>query len=624
MSHSEHSPAAPEHAASEPAEVNISSLKFVIGCIIAAAIIGVVGSMVQIPAWFMAAEVFLTIIALFVFGSFKYRIHKNAMTYGMAIVIVATFFRVWWPMEHAAEVRNQIADKGWTAWLPLIRENLLSFHGLDHLIHLDTMLFILGLTFFVAVVAQTRLLESVTFKLLRMNKGKVLPTVLAVTAVVSFASGILDGVSMIGLTIRTLVIILALAAAPTAAVRRAVMICTVVTTVCGMWLAYGEPPNLIMKAGVIDKATGKPILNDLFFLSYCLPAAIVSYLCVAWVIRCSLKGMHVNLEKMDVVDSHVAAVRFLQAQRHGEVFSAMEFVELKKAEMGSHAQGVEHRVTHGESLGLALVRENVPENLRKKLLGEFVSEDLAVKLDRHYVLESKNQSPGDDEGEVAVKRAFAELEGPRMKACKVAAFALVPFVGLLVYHAMHHEVPLFWSSTAGFFVALFGVANLKKMRSLALKDAFHEYAEYYFLFPLFLSISLLSEVGFFEQLKSLLESGIDSMGITVVAWIQFMGATALSAILDNNVVADFASKAITDLPNASHIKLFSMAQIAGYAAGGCLTHIGSAQSVVAFAFILRAVDSKYTPLQWVKEMASIGALLVVALTALIIITGMIH
>ena len=69
------------------------------------------------------------------------------------------------------------------------------------------MLFILGLTFFVSVIAQTRLLEGITFFLLRRYQGAILPTVIAVTAVVAFASGILDGVSMIGLTIRTLVII---------------------------------------------------------------------------------------------------------------------------------------------------------------------------------------------------------------------------------------------------------------------------------------------------------------------------------------------------------------------------------------------------------------------------------
>ena len=112
------------------------------------------------------------------------------------------------------------------------------------------MLFILGLTFFVSVIAQTRLLEGITFFLLRRNRGAILPTVISITAVVAFASGILDGVSMIGLTIRTLVIIMMLAAAPIAAVRYAVMVCTAVTTICGIWLAYGEPPNLIMKANL--------------------------------------------------------------------------------------------------------------------------------------------------------------------------------------------------------------------------------------------------------------------------------------------------------------------------------------------------------------------------------------
>ena len=34
---------------------------------------------------------------LFVFGSFKYRIDKNALTYGALIVIAATFWTSWWP-----------------------------------------------------------------------------------------------------------------------------------------------------------------------------------------------------------------------------------------------------------------------------------------------------------------------------------------------------------------------------------------------------------------------------------------------------------------------------------------------------------------------------------------------
>ena len=49
--------------------------------------------------------------------------------------------------------------------------HLLSFAGLDELIHADTMLFILGLTLFVSVIAQTRLLEGLTFVLLRRNAG---------------------------------------------------------------------------------------------------------------------------------------------------------------------------------------------------------------------------------------------------------------------------------------------------------------------------------------------------------------------------------------------------------------------------------------------------------------------
>ena len=184
------------------------------------------------------------------------------------------------------------------------------------------MLFILGLTFFVSVIAQTRLLEGVTFFLLRRNRGAILPTVIAVTAVVAFASGILDGVSMIGLTIRTLVIILMLAAAPTAAVRYAVMVCTAVTTVCGIWLAYGEPPNLIMKANLY------PHLGNAFFLRYCAPAAVASLsgrrLAPA---QAAARRARSTSRSMDVLDANAEDVRFLQAARHGEVLTSVELVE---------------------------------------------------------------------------------------------------------------------------------------------------------------------------------------------------------------------------------------------------------------------------------------------------------
>lgn len=316
---------------------------FLLGCVILAAVVVMLGRFFSLPLWLLAAEVFATILGLFLLGSFKYQIHKNAVTYGMMLVVVATFSGLATSQWHV-----EIAERGW--W-EFARDHLLSFHGLDDLVHADTMLFILGLTLFVSVIAQTRLLEGITFFLLQHFGGAILPTVISVTAVVAFASGILDGVSMIGLTIRTLVIILLLAAAPTAAIRRAVMVCTAVTTICGIWLAYGEPPNLIMKANL------QPYLTDAFFLRYCAPAAVASYLVIAWQLRKELGGERINLELMDVIDANAEDVRFLQATRHGEVLTPVELVEDHEAELKEKTEPVLERLREGESLGIALVEE---------------------------------------------------------------------------------------------------------------------------------------------------------------------------------------------------------------------------------------------------------------------------
>ena len=183
-------------------------------------------------------------------------------------------------------------------------------------------------------------------------------------------------------------------------------------------------------------------------------------------------------------------------------------------------------------------------------------------------------------------------------------------------HGIHHETPLFLASFAGFAVAVLGIARIPNIRGLALRDARHEYAEYYFLFPLFLSITLLSNAGFFAQLQGLINRGIETFGNAHVAFAQFLGCTFLSAILDNNIVADFASHGLHDLATST-LHLFAMAQIAGYALGGCWTHIGSAQSVVAYAFIQRDVDARYTPVEWIKEMTPV-ILEMLAVIALII------
>ncbi|MCG3146858.1 MAG: hypothetical protein PCFJNLEI_00292 [Verrucomicrobiae bacterium] len=591
--------------ASESAVVQLSTKKFMFGCMVIAAGIFLFGRG-QMPVWLLAVEVFATIIALFLFGSFKYQIHKNAITYGMALVILATFCGL-----PDSEFHQEVQKDGLGHFL---QHHLLSFKGLDHLIHADTMLFILGLTFFVAVIAQTRLLEQITFVLLRRYHGGVLATVVSVTAVVAFSSGILDGVSMIGLTIRTLVIILLLAAAPTAAIRYAVMVCTAVTTICGIWLAYGEPPNLIMKANL------HPYLDNSFFLRYCAPAAVAAYLVIAWNLRKKLGHKRVDLDKLDVLDAHVATVRFLQAERHGEVMTPVEFVEAHATELGAAAPGILNRLHNGEPLGLALMRENVPVATRRTLLGRFVSEDLAEPLDNRYVLLAQGDAAGADKADAAVDEAIHNLRHRRALAAKVGALALVPFVGCLIWHGINHEVPLFIASFAGFIVALLGVINLPKLRNLALREAKHEFAEYYFLFPLFLSITLLTKAGFFNVLQELLHHGIEKAGPSHVAFAQFVGCTFLSAILDNNVVADFASRALHGL-DVGIMHLFAMAQIAGYAIGGCWTHIGSAQSVVAFAFIKRDVDERYTPIQWIKEMTPVIVTIIVVLTVIIYLEG---
>jgi Na+/H+ antiporter NhaD/arsenite permease-like protein len=588
------------------AVVMLSGRKFFFSCAMLAAVILFIGRFVPLSISLLALEVFGTILGLFFFGSFRYQIHKNALTYGMVLIIIATFCGL-----SSSQWHVEIAQRGWERWA---QDYLFSFRGLDELIHADTMLFILGLTFFVAVIAQTRLLEGLTFFLLRRYRGAVLPTALAVTAVVAFASGILDGVSMIGLTIRTLVIIMLLAAAPTAAVRYAVMVCTAVTTVCGIWLAYGEPPNLIMKANL------DPYIDNAFFLRYCAPIAVASYLVIAWQLRRRLRGEHVNLETMDVIDANAEDVRFVQAMRHGEVLTPIEFVENHASDLGDKTDQVVERLREGESVGVALVREQIPEATRKQLLGRFVSEDLAESLDRHYVF----QAAGDQAGALAAERQVDDTLAASARRRKVAqsfgALALIPFIGMLVWHGLDHRVPLFLASFAGFSVALLGIADIPKMRDLSLREARYEYAEYYFLFPLFLSITLLTKAGFFDQVQNLIRHGTESLGPSHVAFGQFVGSSLLSAILDNNVVADFASRALHGLP-IDIMHLFAMAQIAGYALGGCWTHIGSAQSVVAYAFIRRDIDEDYTPVQWIKEMTPIILQLLLLITALIYLEG---
>ena len=69
------------------------------------------------------------------------------------------------------------------------------------------------------------------------------------------------------------------------------------------------------------------------------------------------------------------------------------------------------------------------------------------------------------------------------------------------------------------------------------------------------------------------------------------------------------------------LQFFAMAQISGYALGGCWTHIGCAQSVVAFAFIQRDVDEHYTPVQWIREMTPVITYTMILMGAIIYLEG---
>lgn len=607
---------------SSSAVVHLPPRLFMSACLAAALVIAVAArSGAAIPAWLLPVEVGATILSLFLLGSFTYQLEKDALTYGMSLVMFASYAGSAWAQQGVQGAFSSAELRGWLNVLqPATATPAALFLALDELIHLDTMLFILGLTFFVACIAHTRVLEEAAFFLLRRNAGAVLPTVIAITAVVAVASGIFSGVSMIGLAIRTLVIILLLAQAPPQILRYVVIVCTAVTTVCGMWLAYGEPPNLIMKANLINPASGTPYLTDGFFLLYCLPAAVLTYACVAWSLRQEIGGLRVDLAKLDVLDANAAAVRFLQALRHGEVLLPVEFAEAHAAELGAHAAAVVERTRTGEAVGLALVHAGVAQPLRKLLLGRFLDESLADALDRHYVLESQHLSPGLDEGEVVIARALAKLDKRRIVARRTGLLAALPFGGLLVAHALNHQVPIFLASFAGFAVALAAIWSLPKMRGAALRAAWVEFSEYLFLLPLFFSISLLTRSEFFGQFQQLIQSGSRAMSPASMALAQFFGSSVLSALLDNNVVADFAARAIQGLPPVL-ILLFSMSQIAGYALGGCWTHIGSAQSVVAYAFIRRDLDPRFGPLQYVRAFSPLLATMAVVLTLYIVVVA---
>src|SRR5439155_12622167 len=167
---------------------------------------------------------------------------------------------------------------------------------------------------------------------------------------------------------------------------------------------------------LIMKANLEPYLGNAFFLFYCGPIAVASYLVVAWQLRGRLGHQRINLDEMDVVDANVEDVRFLQASRHGAVLIPVELVEDFAGELGGRAEAVLARLRSGESLGLALVHEDVPVGARRTLLGHFVSEELADGLDRHYLYEAAGRYEEALQAELAVDEVLAALAPVRKRA----------------------------------------------------------------------------------------------------------------------------------------------------------------------------------------------------------------
>ena len=250
--------------------------------------------------------------------------------------------------------------------------------------------------------ADPRCSKGVTFVLLRRNRGAILPTVIAVTAVVAVASGILGGVSMIGLTIRTLVIILMLAAAPMAAIRYADHGLHRRHDDLRRLLAYGEPPNLIMKANLDPRPRRTRSFSP---TARRWRSSAISVVALA-ARQTAARASGSTSTTMDVLDANAEDVRFLQATRHGEVLTPVELVEGHAAILGGRAGSVigADRSTASRSASRWSGRR-CPARSGELLLGHYVSEELAAALDRHYVLEA----PGDDEGACARSRAVDEV-----------------------------------------------------------------------------------------------------------------------------------------------------------------------------------------------------------------------
>lgn len=557
-------------------------------CLLISVLIALVTLQTGVPGWLLPAEAGMMVVLLFGLGSFRYQFTKNTLALGWLMPVMATSLLELYQ-------QGRITMVGW-------RELGTVLLALPGLIHADTVLFMIGLSFFVAVLTQSRLLETVARRALWMLerttwlRPRLFWAILPITAIVAVASGILDGVSMVGLLLRTLAVLLAAAGCATADSRRTLALSCIVTTVCGMYLAYGEPPNLIMKAN-LRGPDGSFLLTDAYFLTWCAPLAVLALIVIAATYWRLLSAYEVRYSELDAIERNLANIRFLQSRDRGKAETEQELVLRLAETLGPYYAPVQHRMQDKDSLGAALVTAEVPRPLRLSLLREYVGENRAEALDDYFVT-------SDQAGREAADRSFYLTLKPeaeqRVVVRRYALVGLAAFVLMLLAHSQWHSIPLFSAPLVGGLIAWQGLRPFEQIRKLATHDGWHEVQEYLFLVPIFLSISLIAQAGGFSSVEALFLSAAQDGGALGLALSQFAASAVLSAFLDNNVVADIGSRCLGGLERSA-LYLSATSQIAGYAVGGCATHVGSAQSVLCFAFIGKSIAPGYRPLDWVKD-----------------------
>ncbi len=174
---------------------------------------------------------------------------------------------------------------------------------------------------------------------------------------------------------------------------------------------------------------------------------------------------------MDIIDANAEDVRFLQATRHGEVMTPSNSSRGTPTSSMAGPQQVMERLRMGESLGIALIRADVPHVTRRLLLGHFVSDELADGLDNHYVLDNAGQDEAAFRAQLAVDEVLATWPRSGAGRRRSGRSRCCPLPRMLVLHGIYHQVPLFLASFAAFLAALPAIVRISRMRGLALREA---------------------------------------------------------------------------------------------------------------------------------------------------------